>query len=160
MDADVTEPGTGFGQRLKVAINHSGLTYAELERRSHVSRWTIKNWECERTRPEMGKLRSVASVLGLRAEDLLGIEPDDGAINTVPKFLAWLEQMYYQQITNVRRVIEAEIEQRVAEELAHRSQPRQALAQQEAESLVREAEEAGESQLERRRSGGAKRPRD
>lgn len=117
MDADLGEVMDGFGGRLEAAIRQSGLTIAALARDSMVSRWTIMNWVNEETRPEMGKLRRVARVLGVTAEDLLGSQPDDGAIDSVDKFFAWKAQEQFQEAINLRRAIESEVQRRLAEEL-------------------------------------------
>ena len=57
-------------ERIKALAKERGLSIAEVERRSGLSRNTIKKWD--RSIPSVDKVASVAKCLGVTIEFLLG----------------------------------------------------------------------------------------
>ena len=58
--------------RIKALAKERGISVAEVERRSGLSKNTIKKWD--RSIPSVDKVASVAKCLGVTIEDLLGGE--------------------------------------------------------------------------------------
>ncbi|MDE3073816.1 MAG: helix-turn-helix transcriptional regulator [Chloroflexota bacterium] len=145
MDTDLAETKGAFSSRFTQVVEDSHLSISALARESLVSRWTIMNWMRGLTSPEMAGLRRVAQVLGVRPEDLLGQDHGEDVVDTVDKYFSWLGQQHYRQVVLLRRVIDSEVERRVAEGLVQRGRPPKELTERVAANVVAELTDTDKS---------------
>lgn len=90
---------TGFGSRLSVARKRMGLSQKAIGEMIGYSRFTIVNWESEKTAPSYKEVERLAEILETTAEYLLKGTENNSA--TIPSMVSNTDSVTLNNLTNV-----------------------------------------------------------
>ena len=96
-----------FGEVLRSYRTKANLTQQGLADKLHIAKTSVRNWEQEKTQPDLGIIRELCSILGLSAAEIIGVSDPSEYTHGEKDLIGQYRQLNIANQRTVERVVDS-----------------------------------------------------